>query len=382
MVVGAGPSGLTAAREAARRGIEVLVLEEHEQVGLPVECAGLLSLRGLRAIGLKPSGRLVINRFRGALFLSPSGHELVVEGSRELACVVDRHELDQALAQQAESSGAEIWLGRKVLRAQQGPSGVVAEGAWGSVRAEVLVVAEGFRSRLVKQLGLTTIDWRYVLPASQVELEAPGALHEDFVELHFTPELAPGLFAWVIPLDGRRARVGLACRKADPRRRLRAFVKRRLGIRIKKAPYSGSVLTCGPIPKTHVGRALVVGDAAGQAKPTTGGGVVLGCLCAMEAGRVAAEALASGEVAEGGLKAYERAWRELLGREFKAMRLLRRALDVLPPRALDLAFKLASDMGLGQELPRLVDMDFQSSFLLSLPRLLISGLLNLGRRGH
>ena len=383
-VVGAGPTGLTAAREAAKEGVEVLVLEEHHEIGLPVECAGLLSLRGLRAIGLRTSGELVLNTFRGARFFSPSGREFVVEAGRPLACVVDRRGLDLALAKRAEEAGARLELGRKVLRVAQLPSGVELQGPWGRISAELLIVAEGFRSRLVRQLGLRTINWRRVLAASQVEIRAPGGLHDDFVEVHFAPELAPGLFAWVIPLGDGRARVGLACRGLDPRSSLRAFVRRRFGLRLEEAPYSGSVLTCGPIPKTYARRALVVGDAAGQAKPTTGGGVVLGCLCAREAGRVAAEALSSQDLSEGLLRTYELAWRGLLGHEFRAMKLVRDLLNAMPPKALDLAFKLASDMDLGREMPTKVDMDFQSSFLMALPRLLLSGLAKMatGCRGH
>jgi len=370
-VVGAGPAGLIAAREAASAGVEVLVLEEHEQVGLPVECAGLLSLRGLRAIGLSPSSRFVLNKLRGAVFYSPSGHRLVVEAPGPVACVVDREQLDLALAEQAARAGAEVEVGRLVKRLSVRPDGALLSGPWGSLRAEVAVVAEGFRSRLVRQLGLRTLDWHGVLPASQVEVPAPG-LDEERVEVHFNSRLAPGFFAWVIPLGDGRARVGLACRGLDPRKALRAFLKKRLGVSVLKPPYSGSVLKCGPIPKTYAARAVVVGDAAGQVKPTTGGGIVLGGLCARLAGRIVAEAVGAGDTSEQALRAYELAWRRLLGREFKAMLSARRLLDRLPDKTLDLAVKLASELGLGREIAREADMDFQSGVLAALPRLALT----------
>lgn len=369
-VVGAGPAGLIAAREAARRGAHVLVLEEHEQVGLPVECAGLLSLRGLRAIGLRPDGRFVLNKFRAAVFYSPSGLQLRVEAPEPVACVVDRHQLDLALADMAVSAGAELMLGRQVRRARVKPVCVELRGPWGSARAELVVVAEGFRSRLVWQLGLRTLDWRRVLPSSQVEIRAPG-LEDDCVEVHLGRRVAPGLFAWAIPLGDGRARVGLACRGVDPRRMLRVFLKRRFGLRGVRTPYSGSVLVCGPIPKTYSERALVVGDAAGQAKPTTGGGVVLGGMCASIAGRVAAGAVREGDCSEGALRAYELAWRRLLGAEFSAMLKLRRLLDRMPDGLLDALFKLASELGLPSRVHEVADMDFQSSLLRNLPKLLL-----------
>jgi len=373
-VIDGGPSGLITAREAANRGAHVLVLEEHDEIGLPVECAGLLSLGGLRAIGLKPDGRFVLNLLRRATFYSPSGIALVVEAPDPVACVVDRHELDARLAELAEGRGADIALGRLVKKISIGRDRVELRGDWGSLKAELAVVAEGFRSRLVRQVGLRTIDWRRVLPASQVEVPARD-LDEEGVEVHLGSHIAPGFFAWVIPLGDGRARVGLACRGVDPRRTLRIFLRRRLGLRGIEPPYSGSVLTCGPVPKTYSERVLVVGDAAGQVKPTTGGGVILGGLCAKIAGKVAAEALREGDASAAFLRKYEQGWRELLGREFSLMLKLRKLLDALPDKAMDMAFRMASELDIAGEISARADMDLQSSVISGLPILLLKGLL-------
>ena len=371
MVVGAGPAGLIAAREAAKRGVDVLVLEEHAQVGLPVECAGLISLRGLKAIGVYwAKKRFVLNELRAATFYSPSGLELRVEAPEPVACVVDRHELDATLAEQAMRAGAEVELGKLVRKVSVRPGGVQLEGDWGSTRCELVIVAEGFRSRLVRQLGLRGLDWRKVLPASQVEVLAPD-VDEEGVEVRLGRRIAPGFFAWIIPLGDGRARVGLACRGADPRAMLRAFLKHRFGLRGVRTPYSGSVLKCGPIPKTYAVRALVVGDAAGQAKPTTGGGIVLGGLCASIAGQVAAEAVEAGDFSERFLSSYELRWRRLLGAEFSAMKKLRALLDIMPDGALDMAFVLAKQLRLAERASRIADMDFQSSLLRRLPELVL-----------
>jgi len=371
IVVGAGPSGLIAAREAAKRGADVLVLEEHAQIGLPVECAGLLSLRGLRAIGVYGAReRFVLNELRAATFYSPSGLELRVEAPKPIACVVDRHELDVLLAEQAIDAGAEIELGRLVKKIFVRPGYTELKGDWGSVRGELAIVAEGFRSRLVRQLGLRGLDWRKILPASQVEVPAPD-VDEEGVEVHLGHGIAPGFFAWVIPLGDGRARVGLACERADPRAMLKAFLKRRLGLRGVETSYSGSVLKCGPISKTYTERALVVGDAAGQTKPTTGGGVVLGGLCASIAGEVAAKAVEAGDFSELFLSSYERRWKSLLGAEFSVMKRLRGFLDAMPDKALDMAFWLAKQLRLAERIPEIADMDFQSSLLRHFPRLLL-----------
>ncbi len=370
-VVGAGPSGLIAAREMARAGLKVLVFEEHEQVGVPVHCAGLLSIRGLRAIGLDEGASFVLNRFRGATLVSPSGRELHVDIGREVACVVDRRALDSELALEAESEGAIIELGRPVGQVRSGPrGGVEVRGPWGSLSTRACVVAEGFKSRLVRLLGLRTIDWSGVLPSSQVELRAP-VLDDDFVEIHVGSNVAPGFFAWVIPLGDGRARIGLASRMVDPRKALRAFLKRRFGLRVSRTPYSGSVLKCGPILKTYSGMVAVVGDAAGQAKPTTGGGVVLGGLCALLAGRTIVRALEEGWRS---LRAYEEAWRRALWPDFRAMLVLRRLLDAMPDGLIEALVRLADEEAVSR-LARGLDMDRQSTILRALPGLLLASFL-------
>lgn len=371
VVVGAGPSGSIAAREAALMNVDVLVLEEHAQIGLPVECAGLLSLRGLKAIGAYRARKsFILNKLRAATFYSPSGLELRVEAPEPIACVVDRHQLDVILAEQAMDAGAEVELGKLVKKIHVSSRGIELKGDWGSMKGELAIIAEGFRSRLVKQLGLRGLSWRDVLPASQVEVPTPD-VDEEGVEVHLGRKVAPGFFAWVIPLGDGRSRVGLACKGVDPRTMLRFFLKRRFGLRNVKTSYSGSVLKCGPIPKTYSERALVVGDAAGQAKPTTGGGVVLGGLCASIAGKVAAMAVKAGDFSERFLSSYERKWKRLLGAEFSIMRKLRALLDAMPDEVLDMAFGMARLMRLAERIPEVADMDLQSSLLRGFLRLLI-----------
>jgi len=375
-VVGAGPTGLLAAREVAKAGLDVAVLEEHEQVGVPVHCAGLLSLRGLEMLGFRRDEDLVLNTFRGAIFYSPSGLRLCIEARRPLACVVDRRALDAELATRAEAEGARLFLGKQVRYISAGEGRVLLKGSWGSMSCLASVVAEGFKSRLVRMLGLRTINWRAVLPASQVEVTARD-IDDDFVEVHLGSRVAPGFFAWVIPLGDGRARVGLACRGLDPRKALRAFLKRRFGLKLDRAPYSGSVLKCGPIPKTYSGMVAVVGDAAGQAKPTTGGGVVLGGICAILAGRAVVKALEEGRRS---LASYELAWRRALWSDFKAMLVLRKMLDAMPDRLLDKAILMADEAALSSMAEEKLDMDRQSTFLLALPKYLFTCLLGLARR--
>lgn len=367
VVVGAGPAGLIAAREAAKGGVEVVVLEEHGEIGVPCHCAGLLSLKGLGEIGVPTDTDFVQNRVRGAHFFSPSGLSFTVERNEDVACVVDRSLLDKFMARQATDAGAEIRLQSRVQRVRRQNGRMTVEEPWGSLEAGVVVDAEGAASRLVKEMGLTPLGSEGVLPALQFELTDVD-MDPAYVEMHVGEGVAPNFFAWVIPLSAHRVRVGLACRRDDPRQRLEEFTKRRFGTFTRVSIGSGLVITCGPIPKTFSENFLVVGDAAGQVKPTTGGGVILGGLCASMAGEVAAEAVKRGNFSSEFLGEYEWRWRERLDGEFRAARLARRVLNRLSDKTMDKIFRIILERGLQGELSARGDMDFQASLLSALAK--------------
>jgi len=369
LVVGAGPSGLIAAREAAQRGIRVLVLEEHAEIGRPCHCAGLLSLNGIEKLGIPVDGGFVQNKFRGALFFSPSGLSFTVERQRPVACVVDRVLFDRFLARQAVKSGAEIKLRCAARSVHFRENNVLVNSGKHVFRADIVIDAEGASSKIVKAAGLGSLDPTYLLSGLQLDLIGVD-VDPDYVEIYVGRKIAPGFFAWVIPLGKDSARVGLGCKGAEAKEHLSRFVEKRF--RGEKyeclATRSGVIVTSGPIKRTFSNRLLVVGDAAGQVKPTTGGGVILGGICAAIAGRVAAEAIMSGRFEEEFLSLYERLWREELGKEFRYMLWARRIFNALSDRAIDKIFELIIKEDLQRILSKESDMDFQSSVLSELLR--------------
>ncbi|KYH42466.1 MAG: geranylgeranyl reductase [Candidatus Bathyarchaeota archaeon B63] len=369
LVVGAGPAGLIAAREASKRRVDVLVLEEHREIGLPCHCAGLLSLNGLRRLGITLDGCFVQNMVRGAIFHSPSGLSFRVEREEPVACVVDRVLLDRFLAHQALESGAEIRLGCKARDVDFRGDVVKVGSGEHTFEAEILIDAEGSSSRIVRAAGLEPLGADGLLSGLQLEL-AGVDVDQDYVEVHLGRSVAPGFFAWVIPLGDGEARVGLGCSGADPRRLIERFLKKRFGgcgYKMLEAR-SGRIIVSGPIKRTYSHRLLVVGDAAGHVKPTTGGGVILGGICAAIAGKVASEAVKQGDLGRKNLSSYERIWRRELGREFRYMLWARRIINSLPDRAIDKLFELL----IKENIPALAseegDMDFQSSVITGLIR--------------
>jgi len=305
-----------------------------------VQCAGLISESGLDAIGVKPRD-CVLNRVRGARIHSPGGMKIEVDAGRHIACAVDRLLFDRHMQEMAIDAGAKYvddWV--------TSVGGSVKLKRGGSLKADRIVLATGTDYGILRGLGMDRP--REFLIGGQYEMEVD--CDEDFVELYFT---VPDFFAWVIPL-GDRARVGL-CVKTNPRPYLDSFVKRleREG-RIR----SGRVLseTFGVIPihdprtRTERGNIVSLGDAAGQVKATTGGGIVFGALAAKYA-------------CEPG---YNSAWRRSLGFDLRLHLMVHRMLCRLSDRGKDRLFRIVGESH--EALEKKGDMDSAKKTVCALSR--------------
>jgi flavin-dependent dehydrogenase len=330
-------------------------------------------MRGLSEIGIPINGRYVQNKFRGALFFSPSGLSFAIEKEDYVACVVNRHLLDTFLAEQVSKSGARIKLNLKVKSVKRyGEGWILKLDDDSETRAKLLIDAEGASPRVLGMTGLKPLETKKLLRGFQADLEGVD-VDPDYVEVHLSKFIAPGLFAWVIPLDYRTARVGLACKNFNSRERLFKFIEKRFGktvgnkLRILRF-YSGLVITCGTIKRTYGDNLLVVGDSAGQVKPITGGGVIFGGICATIAGRIASEFIRK-DGAEGKiLRRYEDEWRARIGREIRISLLLRRALNKLSDRDVDKIFSVIINEEIYRDLSEIGDMDFYGDSLMKILR--------------
>lgn len=331
-VIGAGPAGSMAAKYAATSGSKVILLEEHSSVGWPIECAGLLGLEAMQESELT-GGAFILQGLRGAAVFSPGGFRLDFKAQNSKAWVVDRRLFDRALARDALQKGAELRLRSAVrmIRKEQGDLVLtLADGV--EIRARVVISAEGVRARLARLAGIKPPS--KILSGAQVEV--PFALEDpESVEVHLGD--APGLFAWVIPAGEETARIGLcACDRGCDR--LKAFLKKDV---IKKRILGSPVglfvggLPLGPPAVASANRFLAVGDAAGQVKPTSGGGIYPGLVAAKIAGKVAAAAALDDDCSMKRLGEYDRLWRAALGRELDIGLKANRMLNKMSPADLD-----------------------------------------------
>jgi len=384
IVIGGGPAGLFAATEIAKKGYDVRVLEEHERVGEPDHCAGLLSASGVRRLGVKLPNEVVQNTVSGARIYSPSGHSITIERGKREAHVIDRRRFDAWLAERAVELGAEITTGTKAsefVKAELYNHRIRVKGrANTELTSRAYVIAEGSRCRLSGSIGIPTVQKSSKFPAFQYEVSGVD-IDDEIVEMFYGRNVAPGFFAWIIPLGERRARVGLASRDKS-RPRLDALIqhhklvsKRMKGAKIERS-LGGIVLIGMPISRMTFRNMITVGDAAGIVKATTGGGVILGGLTARLAGKIIAENLSAGmETIK--IQQYDKQCKSLVFDELRTMYLAQRALASLSDKGLDSIIQDAGNLRLLDVVKSEGDMDLQGRVikkLLADPRMILTGL--------
>ncbi|MBW6471458.1 MAG: NAD(P)/FAD-dependent oxidoreductase [Methanosarcinaceae archaeon] len=322
VVVGAGPVGATAARYAALNGASVLLIEEHTSVGSPVGCTGLLSTRAISECDIKPTNDIVLNSVRGAHVYSPNGSCLPIDGGKTKAYVVSRKMFDRKLVAMAVDAGVDISIKTRAIglnrtnRLQE--LSVLQNGVPNTITANVIIGADGVRSNIAKMAGLGNV--QKVL--SGIQIEAPYTSNDaDFVEL-FMGSQAPGFFGWTVPVSETISRIGLAVPTGNESHAIQYLnillnsnkeIFERCDGGVLDIVYGGIPL--GPQSKTVADGVLIVGDAAGQVKPTSGGGVYTGAACAKIAGEVAASSVIEEDASVDRLNEYDKRWRAKLGRE-------------------------------------------------------------------
>jgi geranylgeranyl reductase family protein len=347
VVVGGGPGGLYSAWMLSSRGFHVTLTEEHATAGHPVHCTGIMTPEAFREFCIPEDS--ILNELRTARFISPSGQEFEYTPPRVEAVVVDRARFDKTLYCMAENAGVEMRTSCKVSNIEIDSDGVRvhAEGSTEPVRARACILATGANYSLHRQLKLDFPPLH--LNSAQAEIPVTG---NGTVEIYFGSEVAPQGFAWVAPVyrdSGRYARVGVMC-ATNAETAFKNFLSRvaqRWGIEKSELVVPRKrMLPLAPIARTYGERLLAVGDAAGLVKPTTGGGIYFSVLSAALAGELMAEALSENNLSAAMLSRYEERWRERLGSEMEAQKLLRHASARLSDMEIDQLFDLARTNGL------------------------------------
>jgi digeranylgeranylglycerophospholipid reductase len=328
LVIGAGPAGSIAAKTAAEKGLDVLLIEKRQEIGDPVRCAEGVSKEYLKK-HVEIDKRWICADLTGSHIYAPDGTK--IEMSEEIAggevgYVLERKIFDRALAEMAAQAGAEV-------RVKTRATGLIIEddfvkgarlmhlGKEYEVRAKIVIGADGVESKVGRWAGIDTSLKPIDIETCVQYLIAGSDINQEYCEFYIGSEIAPGGYIWIFPKGEGKANVGIGVLgskmgkfKPRPVDYLNTFIEKRFPeARIVEMVFGG-VPVSGSIDKTSTNGLMLIGDAARQADPVTGGGIIN----AMDAGKIAGEAayaaISAGDVSLEKLnEVYENPWRATIG---------------------------------------------------------------------
>jgi len=323
VVAGGSISGLLAAREIGKKGYSVLVLEEGFEIGTPDHCGGLVSKSALHDLGVEPSQKTFDCMINSAEIYSPIGKKIKIKAKNQEVAVVNRRELDKQAAYQAQQSGAEIM----VKTSFKEKTGDVVRTSEGNIRCKILVDCRGV-SRLINS------DRDGILLSAQYEIYADWII-DGRVEVYFDQIKYPGFFAWVIPSGNGVGKIGIAGREINASKTITDFLKSKGSYSIIRKIFA-PIWIKGPIKKFVLDDMVIAGDAAGQSKPTTAGGIYSCGMGGIIAGNAITKYFETGEFSK--LDQYQKLWNKKFGKEFEKQYLARKILERIDNNTIDKIF--------------------------------------------
>ena len=341
LVIGAGPVGSVAAGHLAAQGHSVLLIEEHRAVGKPMQCGGLVSPRIRELVDFSFPA---LNTVKGAHVHSPEGTEFRIRATEDKGIVLDRTDFDERAAQWAVEKGASLHLGSRVKQFAIHNDGVRALTAGGKTfTAELVLGADGPTSLTARSGGLPGI--REIITG--YEIEAIGRPRDlDMVEVFVGQKVGRGFFSWAIPSGEDRLRIGTGVHSSSENA-FRSFHHLIKGPRFRSRfediqPISmhGGGIPMGMRDRMYSDRLLVLGDAAGLAKPVSGGGVITGLISARIAAQIGGECLTDGRCSARDLAPYQKLLLMEVGKEMSRAWKLRKTFMYLSDQELEQLFSL------------------------------------------
>ncbi|MFW3146159.1 MAG: FAD-dependent monooxygenase [Thermoplasmatota archaeon] len=358
-IIGGGPIGSYAAFRLSKMGYHVEIIERDPQTGRPQQCAGLVNRRLFELPGVSDmEDKVTLNRIIGADIYSPSGKRLGLRGKQTKAHSIDRARFDQELFNKAIKAGVSAWVGQKVTSTpRDGNQGFIFEsrGYLGAIehRSSFVIGCDGPNSITRSSLGLGPP--RTIMPGLSIEaLVRRNGFPKDLVAVFTGQENTRGFFSWAVPAGvDNHVRIGLASQDGrDFKRSIRSLLdderlKEWLGLEDGSGPavqgqlgwnYGG--VPMGSPPSLINGHGLILGDSAGMAKPTSGGGIYPGMLAVDELMNSIEE---KGDLNGESLQLFKIRWKRGYGRELERSRIFRKIISQIKDEEIELVFEKLSD---------------------------------------
>ncbi|MEE8255369.1 MAG: NAD(P)/FAD-dependent oxidoreductase [Nitrosopumilaceae archaeon] len=350
VIAGGSVAGLFCAREIAKQGHSVLVIEEDYEIGTPEHCGGLVSISGLEQLGVVPHRKTFDHLIETAEIFAPGGKSFSINSSKQKVAEIDRRELDKQIAYQAQKNGAEIKV--RTSFKEKTEDGVITSD--GKIKCKIIVDARGVSSLIHK-------DRTGILASAQFEVYTDW-IKKGKVEVYLDQVKYPGFFSWSIPLGDGFGKVGVAGKGINAAEALEEFLLRKGKYSTIRKIYA-PIWVKGPIEKFVTDNVVTVGDAAGQSKPTTAGGIFSCGMGGIFAGRAISKFLDSGKKSD--LNEYKKNWNEKFKKEFEKQLLARKILERIDNKTIDKLFDSITPEVI-EDVSDKDDFDFHTSSLIKL----------------
>ncbi len=363
IVVGSSAVGGITAKSLAERGVDTLVLEEHFKAGKFHKCSGIMSKAGLESLGVSLK-ECTLNEVRGARIFAGK-QEMKIEASSAKGVVIDRQLYDEKCASEAAQAGAKFAFNSRVDKITKEDNSFNISAAGKTYSSPVLIGCDGANSVVARELSFPKIPQSDFVLGWEGEYAGAVVPEPHLVHVYLDSQLFKGFFGWLIPVNATTVRIGYATADFPSARESKENF---LGLpQIAQAISASKACTCvrdfnyviplRPRARTQIGNSMLCGDAAGQVKATTGGGVVFGGKC----GKIAAQEAAK-HLLEGAEINYEREWRRQYGGVLQAHYFLRKLYNFAESPGdgalLKAGIFLGNALGANRLLSSKGDMDF------------------------
>ncbi len=322
LVIGAGPSGSSAARFASRLGLKTLMVEKRPDIGSPVRCGEGLSKAWMPEADIKPQDHWISDEVKGARIYGPSEEKPIMltaeTAGNEVGFVVERDKFDKHVAALAAEEGADIWVkspalsvikeGNKIAGAMVKHNGEMVE-----IRAKMVIAADGFEAEFARWAGLksTILKKNDIISAIEYRMINVDS-DQDYTDFYLG-SCAPAGYIWVFPKGPHEANVGIGVTiskmndRWDVRNYLDTWIKKHPGYSKGKTiqMITGGVSVSKVKDKMSLPGLLAVGDAARLIDPITGGGIANGIISGKYAAEVAKKAIDANDYSEMMMKNYD-----------------------------------------------------------------------------
>jgi len=350
VIAGGSVAGLSCAREIASKGFSVLVIEEDYEIGTPEHCGGLVSIAGLEELGVIPFRKTFDHMIESAKVTAPNGNNFTINSKKQKVIEISRRELDKQIAFQAQKNGAVI----KVRTSFQEITDSGIRTSDEKIDCKIFVDARGVSSLIHK-------DRTGIISSAQYEIYADW-IKKGKVEVIFDQEKYPGFFAWVIPSNEGKGKVGVAGRGINVAEVLDEILKEK-GIHSTIRKIFAPIWIKGPIENFIDGKTVIIGDAAGQAKPTTAGGIFTSGMGGVYAGQAISKFLETNEQSD--LEEYQKRWKTRFGKEFDKQLLARKLLERIDNQTINKLFESITPEII-KDISEKDDFDFHTSSIIKL----------------